>query len=86
MDPNRSLDCAYGSTSSIVICMSVANRETRNGGTRVRPVARRGLETPFELGGAVMSLRDASLARPGRGGEWSVFGGARLTRPALERR
>ena len=71
----------------IVICMFVANCETRDGGTRVRPASRqRGFETPFELDGAVMSLRDASLARPDIGGEWSVFGGARVARPALERR
>jgi hypothetical protein len=67
--------------------MFVANGETRDGGRRVRPAGREhGFETPFDLDGAVMSLRDASRARPGIGGKWSVFGGARVARPALERR
>jgi hypothetical protein len=87
MDPHRSLDCGYGIHVFIVIGMYVANCETRGGDTRARPAGRqRGSETPFELDGAVMSLRDASLARPAISGEWSVFGGARLARPAWDRR
>ena len=68
-----------------MIGMFVANRET-GAAVCARPAGVNVVfETPSKLGGDVMSLRDASLARPGNGGE-SVFGGARLTRPALERR